>query len=321
MEPILDETSLVACPSWSPAKRVLGLAQTLRAFDGLGARRVLRSVRDAVDRDVGGGRGLRVWCFDRATDRDAGLLVAQRLGKQPFIDGDSGLFAVAEGARAVEAYVDGTLALGAGLAALTDGVLTALPSVARSAGGMLPVELAYLDEHGERNESVNVPMFVVATEVEAQRALLLERIDRAVADGRALLARRGELFPRLCLGPKAIDQIAALTGSEPVFQQLLRHLRALDVAAIQWREGEGFEPLGVSYSVESRATLDHGSQGPLRDFPTPAGFERERWSLHTKLTGGAGARLYFRPVRRTGTMAVVLIGYFGEHLPTVKFRT
>ena len=52
MEPILDETSLVPCPSWRPAARVLGLARTLQALDGLGAPRVLRAVREAADRDT-----------------------------------------------------------------------------------------------------------------------------------------------------------------------------------------------------------------------------------------------------------------------------
>lgn len=320
MEPILDETSLVPCPAWSPAARVLALAQTLRAFDGLGARRVLRSVRDGADRDIGSGLGLRSWCFDRGTDRDAGRLLASRLASQAYIDGERGLFAAAEGAQAVEATVSGVTALGAGLAALTDGIIASLASASRPEGGTLSVTLTYLDEAGEREEMIDVPAFAFAGEVERQRLVVLERIDRSVADGRALLARLGELFPRLRLGSEAVSQIAALTGSEPVFRQLLRHLRALDVGASRWAAGEGFEPGGVTYSVESRATLDDGTFGPMRDFPVPEGFQVERWSLHTKLTGGAGARLYFRAVR-TGSGAVVLVGYFGDHLPTVRYPT
>jgi hypothetical protein len=320
MEPILDETSLVPCPSWPPARRVVELARALQAFDGLGAPRVLRSVRDAADRDIGDGCGLRRWCFDRATDRNAGRLLAIRLASQPFIDGEEGLFATAEGARAVEATMNGASAFGAGLAALTDGVVVALASASKSAGGTLAVELTYLDDDGERSESINVPSFVSANEVEQQRTALVARIDRTVADGRTLLARVGEMFPRLRLGPRALDQISKLSGSEMVFRQLLRHLRALDVGARRWPAGEVFEPGGVTYSVESKATLDDGILGPMRDFPAPEGFEVERWSLHTKLTGGAGARLYFRAVR-TEADTVVLIGYFGDHLPTVRYRT
>lgn len=320
MEPILDETSLVPCPSLSPAERVFRLAQTLQAFDGLGAPRVLRSVRDAADRDIGEGFGLRRWFHDCATNRDAGRLLAIRLASQPFIDGEGGLFAAAEGPRAVEAKVSGTSTLGAGLAALTDGVVAPLANASRPAGGTLSVALTYLDEAGERSETINVPTFASADEVARQRQMLLERIDRSVTDGKALLARLGELFPRLRLGTRAFDQVAALTGREPVFKQLLRHLRALDVGATSWPEGRGFEPRGVTYSVESKATLDDRAIGPMRDFPVPEGFKVERWSLHTKLTGGAGARLYFRAVR-TGKEAVVLVGYFGDHLPTVNYPT
>lgn len=84
--------------------------------------------------------------------------------------------------------------------------------------------------------------------------------------------------------------------------------------------GEVFEPEGVTYSVESTATLSDGKLGPMRDFPAPEGFAKERWSLHTKLTGGVATRLYFRAVR-TEASVVVLIGYFGGHLPTVRHRT
>lgn len=320
MEPILDETSLVPCPSSSPATRVLGLARVLRCFDSLGACPVLRSVCDAADRDVGGGSGLRRWCFAPGTDRDAGRLVAGRLAKQPFIDGEGGLFAAAEGTRAVEARMHGILVFGAGFAALTDGVLTALPSAALVPGGTRRVDLTYVDEDGERSESVDVPLFVTTDEVEVQREVLIERLHRAVVSGPELLDRLGQLFPRVRLGQRAVDQIAALSGNEPVFRQLLRHLRALDEAALDWPLGADFEPRGVTFSDESNVTLNHGSFGPMRDFPVPSGFRIERWRLKTKLTGGSGARLYFRP-ERTGSGAVVLVGYFGDHLPTMKFRT
>lgn len=320
MEPILDETSLVPCPVRPVSARVLELARTLRALDALGAHRILRSVRDAVDRDLGNGRGLRAWCYDKSMDKDARLLVAGRLGRQPYIDGPGGLFAAAEGIAAVEATADGVPAVGAGLAALTDGVLVTLVSEACPAGRLLNVVLTHLDEDGMRNERVELQSIGVADDVEQHRVALVERIDRSVRDGKALIGRLGEIFPRLRLGAAAHDQIEALTGSEPVFRQLVRHLRALDASASSWQAGTPFEPLAVSFSVESQSTLRDGTLGPLRDFPTPAGFLHERWSLHTKLTGGAGARLYYRPVHAEGH-AVVLIGYFGDHLPTVSNRT
>jgi hypothetical protein len=165
-----------------------------------------------------------------------------------------------------------------------------------------------------------VRAFATSSDIEEARDELIERIERAVGDGVAIITRVSELFPRLILGQRAREQIEALTGSEPVFRQLVRHLRALDEGALRCENGKPFEPVAVTFSVESKATLEDGALGPLREFPTPAGFDVERWSLHTKLTGGKGARLYFRAVR-VERQSVVLVGYFGDHLPTVRYRT
>lgn len=320
MEPILDETSLVPCSVRPPSVRINELARAMKALDELGAPRVLRSVRDAADRDLGDGHGLRMLCFDRATPKDAGRLVATRLAAQPFIDGTDGLFVAAEGRRAVEAKVNATLAMGVGLAAMTDGLALILASDARPNTERLNVELTYVDDEGEQTERVEVQTFAAATEVEQARQELIERIDRTFRDGRTIVMRIAEAFPRLVLGDRARASIEVLTGNEPVFRQLVRHLRALDEGALRWEDGRPFEPMAVTFSVESRATLEDGMLGPMRDFPAPPGFEVERWTLHTKLTGGAGARLYFRAVRTAGRH-VVLVGYFGDHLPTVTYRT
>jgi hypothetical protein len=263
---------------------------------------------------------LRRWCFDRATNKDAGRFVASRLAGNPYIDGDAGLFAIAEGRSAVEARVNGDPSFGAGLAALTGGALTAFSSAALACGGDLQVELTFLDESGQRDVSVSVPLFVTSGEVETHRQQLLEKIDDDIKDGQLLVERFQEAFPHLLLGARANRQILEFNGKEVYFGQILRHLRALDAGAMRWINGVAFEPEGVTYSVESRATLEHRDYGPLRDFPTPAGFEPERWSLHTKVTGGPGARIYFRPERPEGG-AVILIGYVGPHLPTVIYST
>ncbi len=149
------------------------------------------------------------------------------------------------------------------------------------------------------------------------REILLERLDLSVANGSDLLGRAEDMFPRLRFGDLAFVQIEALSGNETVFRQLIWHLRVLNQSALDWREGP-FEPRGISYSVESAATLDHGRYGPMRDFPAPVGFTNGRWSLHTKLTGGNGARMYYRFEVLEGA-AIVAIGYFGEHLPTVRY--
>jgi len=322
MDPVLDETSLVPYPEVPASGRVEALAQALKAMDLLGFARTLRTVRDAADRDVEGGFGLRRWCFDRDVTRESRLLVANRLSKQPFIDGPDGLFSVAERQRVVEASVEGDIVWGLGLAALEDGVAVGLTTASRNEGAFSSVSLHELDDDSEFTHTVDVFVHVVAADISRRSAQLRSRIERTVVDGRLLIGRFSELFSNLVLGPLAEEQLASLRGSEPQFRQLLRHLLCLDRSARAWKSKTPFVPAGITSSVESTATLQHGRFGPMRDFPVPPGYQPFRWSLHTKMTGGDGARMYYEPrPEEAPDQMRVLVGYFGSHLPCVKYPT
>lgn len=324
MEPLLDETSLKPCSKRAPANRISCLAQALRSLDDIGFPPVLRAVRAAVDVQLSKDQSLRYWLFEAGTDRDAGHLVAERLARQPFLDGDDGLFAVAEGAGAVDARVGGSLAIGLGYAALAGGLVVILSSAARPAAELLEVELTHLNDAGVRTIKEQVATFATSDEVVAAHDALVDQLHRSVSSGQELVGRIGELFPQVRLSDPATEQIRSLTGNEPYFQLLLRHLRELDGCARTWKAGTSFDPTGVPWSVESQQTLKDKKFGPMRDFAMPNGFSAQRWSLHSKLTGGAGARLYFQPVqvgKKGLERGVVLIGYFGSHLPTKKYPT
>lgn len=318
----LDEASLIPCPNDVPATRIAAMASAIAALDGLGAPKVLRSVSGAPDVDIGDGRGLRSWCFDRRTPTDAGRLVANRLSKAPFLDGADGLFASVEGQRAIEPTCDGAISLGGGYAALSDGVLLLLHRSTFPANMQVMVALNVITDDDSYASSVAVPAVHDDLSVRAAADELVFRIKQAVKDGPALIARLPQLCPRVCLGTRAEKQLRRLSGSEPFFPQVKRHLIALNDAAERWASGSPFSP-SVTYSPESDATLNDRSCGPLRDFPTPAGFASERWTLHTKMTGGKGARLYFKycetadPNQPGHTIMRVAVGYVGPHLKTV----
>jgi len=318
MEPALDETTLVPCPTWTPAIRIAALSTVLKEFDRVGLPRVLRSVSNAADRDICQGRGLRSWCFDRGLNRDAGLFVASRLARQPFIDGPNGLMALAEGNRILETQANGSLVYGLGLGALEGSPVALLSSDAVPTGRQ--VEVLILDASTDPIAVTQASVFTYSCgdEVAAQANNLHALVDAAISSGQVLLSRVAEVFPHLRIGPRAAEAFAALTGAEPVFQQLVRHLRALNSAAEAWAAGAPYQPQGVTFSPESDQTLSHGRFGPMRDFPSPEGFEQARWSLHTKLTGGNGARMYFRAIH-SPQGAAVLIGYFGNHLPCMRY--
>jgi len=328
MEPALDEASLVTCPTTPPSQRIIRLADTLTALDRLGAPRVLRSVRDAADREIADGHGLRHWCFDRQTPRDAGRFVAQRLGKAPFIDGTDGLFATVEAGRAIQPTIGGVASLGGGHVALTDSVLVLLSGSTWPPAKPILVRLDVLTEDDEWSEDVLVDAADCVAEIGALAGSIGRKVEVAVSTGAALIERLPDICPHLVLGQGATQRLADLTGAEPYFPQVLRHLRALDRAAGRWTQGTPFVPEGVTFSVESEATLTNGTLGPLRDFPTPPGFSEGRWTLHTKLTGGNGARLYYKAQEleqaEPGTEAIrrirIAVGYVGPHLPTARFR-
>ncbi len=323
MEPILDETSLVPCRSVEPGTRIRTLACTLKGLDDLGVPRVLRSVRDAVDRDIGDGKGLRVWFFDHRTDRDARQFVASRLGKQPFIDGADGLFSLAEGGMAVEGKVEGKTVFGLALAAINDSIAVLFGSCSESDISAGTVDVSLTRTNGETffEEEKSIRCFAVPRDVETHRLWIIERVKKSIENGVTLIERATEVFPRLRFGEKAIEQVRVLIGSEPFFPQLLRHLYVLDKEAREWRSGS-FSPGGLTWSSESSSTLNHPEYGPKRDFPVPDGFKTERWSNHTKLTGSGCYRLYFRFEQKSQDgSSVVLIGYFGPHLPTTDYPT
>jgi len=320
VETILDEHSVVPDPERSPAERLATFAATLRKIDLLGGRPVLRSVRQVADRDIKDGQGLRFWCFDRGTARDVGLFVAGRLEKAPFLDGPDGLFSAREAETAMEVTLSGKRAIGIAYAALTD-----QPSVALLLGGPPPavkltVIASVLDENGLRTEEFDVYRFVTSEMVRGHETWIRKQVDQSIGSGQELMRRQAELFPHLRFGPRVVHEFERLRGCEPFFRLLRRHLFALELGAQNWPDGQAYSPVGVTWSIESKPTLEHSQFGPMRDFTMPEGYEPIRWTTHTKLSGPQARRLYFHPDRGAGGPCV-LVGYFGPHLPTVKYRT
>ena len=316
MEVILDETSLLPCPVQKPAERIQVLAAAMKALDSLGCGKVLRTVRDAAQRDIGTYQGLKHWCFDRETDKDAGRFLASRLVNLPYID--EGPFAQVEGrGRAIEGMIDGQIVIGLCYAALTQSPSVALGSAKLTICHSATVQINTLVEEGITSENEEVWRMVTADDVQHHGEAIRQQNLCRVKDGQHLMQRACDLFPLLRFGAKAQEQIQAINGNELYFQQLLRHLHALNLGAERWQAGRYSPGNHIQWSSESNATLQHGIYGAQRNFPMPDGFEPPcQWSDHTKISVEA-RRIYFMP-RRIGGENFVGIGYFGQHLPTVK---
>lgn len=319
MEPVLDETSLVPCTELDATERLRRLAEALQQMDRLGYPLVLRRSQYAADAVIGGGRTLRQWLSPTGNRQGVASLLLHRLAKAPYIDGEDGLMRQQEGDSVMETRVAGEPVIGLGYAAVTRSVAFCLGSGQESRGEKISVQIKSLEESGEETEELRVVQtYVDKSEVCGHEEDLLKSLYASVGSGRELVDRRADLWNLLEFGDDAVRSIATLTGNERVFRQLMRHLRSLQVAASVWQPGCPFEP-SVTSSRESPSTLQHRVHGPKRDFATPQGYRHERWSWHTKLTGGNGTRLYYRPVFPCdGGVVKVLIGYFGDHLSTVN---
>jgi hypothetical protein len=322
MDPILDESSLIPCHEWSPAQRIEILVKTLQALHRLGVPRVLRTVRDAVDREIENSLGLRYWVNQARPDVKRFLL--SLLNKQPFIDGPGGLFAQVEGvSRILETRAFGAVNRSLGLAALQDNLPLSLIHVARAAGEEVSVEILDFSGAAEPEISIgSIYLYVQDKEVDSRQSIIRQLVNRSLRDGLSLIDRLSQVFPHIKLGPDAEEAFKNLNGNELVFPQLIRHLHALNSAAAVWSEGLTFKP-EVVHSPESDQTLKHGRYGPMRDFSVPVGFQNQRWSWHTKFNA-TGHRMYFRPPSSNRSsesnsgVNLVLIGYFGPHLACIR---
>jgi hypothetical protein len=310
VEPILDESSLVPCSTRCPGARIEALAQTLQALDGLGVATVLRSVQDAPDRDLGAGRGLRGWCFDPNTPRDAGRLVANRLSKQPYIDGDGGLFAKAEGARAAEALVDGRQVVGLGLAAMTDAIVVALATDQRTAGGVITVDITYVDDDGQQEEHAEVFAFTTAQEVADARQIIIDRVGSYIKKPSEAFRAAVQGSPDLILHPDALNDADQLVEHRWRFAEegaklLARYAASEDLGPLrEWKQ-----KFAVDFAANGRVSFKYRwtCKGEYREGST-------EWHLKEgdNTSKRSAARIYFARVE-FGEGARIVVLYVGPH--------
>lgn len=316
MDPILNELSLAVQTEVSVDQRLSELARILTRMADLGFARVLRTTQEALTIQLANGLTLQGWAAQRGASqemREARQLLMARLGRAPFVEQ---LYAAVEGARGkqFEVRFEGRVALGLGAAVLLDSVATSVPGAKAFEVDPLCVELDALDETAFRTTIQRVPHVHGRLHLESQRESLRERVLRRVKSGNELLQRRADMLKHLDFCPRAERDLSALTGSEAWFFEVCRHLAVLNDSVGEWTSG-GFDPVDVTWSFESKATLEHSIYGAQREFNDLSG-QRRQFSAHTKLNATAW-RIYFLPDAATRR---VMIGYVGPHLDTVNFH-
>jgi hypothetical protein len=311
MEPILNELSLTPAPVPGP-ERLNRLVDVLTALVAEGVPRVLRYREGVLERPIDGELSFRRVCFDRL-DRDRRAWLGTVLNKAPFVDE---LLAQAADGRLLEAKVQGEEAAGVCLAAVTEGLTVSLHGCGRFHRPSFNATLYAVDADGELHEDeVRVRNASEPAHVPVHTPWIHLRVETGVRSGEDLLQKAPELFPRVKFGPKAEKQVRALTGNELWFPVLLTHLRSFNAGAAAWTGRDSMPEL--DWSPEGPGTM--AEFGSLRWFRPHDGGEARQMSNHSKIKA-ANIRIHFLAPDEVGEPLIV-VGYVGKHLPTVRDRT
>jgi len=290
------------------------LLVVFKAVAECGSQKVLRTKRNLMSELLARQYTVSHWLQDRRVNRDERLLFKTVAAKAPFIEelwnslesDDLGLH---------EFYFEAQKAEGLGVAYLQDTCALSLGGDPRFEQDPIRVkyQVMYALNGRLRSETVEVCSLSNLDHVSHRCAWIGERAQREVIDGVSLWERRDSVFPRLAFLPATKAQIQQLSGREPHFRQVLRHLSLLNSAMKEWVGGP-YNPEGIEWSTESLSTRTSKKHEDARRFPGSNG-SSEIYNYHTKIRG-INWRIYFRPDTEK---QIVTIAYIGKHLPTARY--
>ncbi|MBK6465354.1 MAG: hypothetical protein IPF92_30770 [Myxococcales bacterium] len=313
MDVVLNELSIGAESEAELEEQLVRLVGTLRYLFSHGVARAVRAVRGVMDRVVVGEVTLRSWLSSKGKRLEKQFLQRLLDRAPPHVDD---LLQRVEQERHVQ--LEFTLgdegAPGLGLAHVLDLPGASFDGDPRFKVNRVEIRVSTLaDEEGADLVETRVGVRHVhsPTCVDGHRTWIEERIKRDVKSGEELWARREELFPRLDFCDRVEKQLAALSGREACFAQIVRHLHVLSRTALDWQEGEFDPPL--DWSGERALTMK--TYAAQRTFTCPDGAQRV-FEPHSKLHVW-NKRIHFFPMRDTRR---VLVGHVGDHLPTTNFK-
>lgn len=262
------------------------------------------------------------WLNDRRVDPEQRRFVLALATKQPFLVDIPEKHSDMQG---IECRYNGVSATGFGVALLLEALRISILSAPCWDASHIALELTQLDSDGEIvHEQVTIvhashPAHVQSHSEWVQTRLrqIAELEKRGVRSGIDLWQSREKIFPSLVFCECVREQVEVLLSGDARLPSIIRQLKELDTYAEAWQSEQGrFDTrcLPGTPAPESEATLHRYSVE--RTFMCPDGIAR-LFEWHLKLKG-INWRIYFFPDEE---QRVIIIGYIGSHLPTVKYRT
>ena len=129
-----------------------------------------------------------------------------------------------------------------------------------------------------------------------------------------LWQKRNLIFSNLTFSPDVEDQLLNLDNK--VLQIIIKKLKGLDESVFKWRETRfGLPRWQSKITYESESVLRDKSLRDARRFRSVSGTD-EFYLWHARF--GSAGRIHFRIDE---SCYQIEVGYIGNKLPTVKFRT
>lgn len=317
---ILNELSLQnPAPNEQVAQqRMSELIKTIKTVKAQGVKVSLRTQEDFHTTILAPNYPLRHWLND--ADRDERLFIKILATKAPFSTdiANSKIQDIENNASLSEFRHQGEMAIGLGIAYVLNTIAISLLSQECWDCNRVKLEFRYLDEDGEIiSESVEIIHASRSSHVEEHASLIQqnqERIYQNVSDGLEVWNRREELFPNLEFCDAVRKQLEDIRTGQLELQPVVSILFELHKCTKNWNNGYfNLDGYPIEESAESKPTLVKYFKE--RTFRCPDGKDR-LFERHVKLRF-CNWRIHFLAEQP----GIVIIGYIGRHLPTVKYRT
>lgn len=284
--------------------------------------RILRMQDESINSlELAPGYPLARWRNDTEVGREERGFLRRLTAKHPYLVEHA---KAEDAALTMECYWNNTQAIGLRAALLLDTLAISLLSDPVWDTSRVEVMIQELDSEGEWSEYTEQVYHISTIHHLRELAPWITQRQQAerkqqyqdIQTGAALWEQRNTLFPLLEFCPVVQEQLHVHAPQHNDLKAISQRLLYLEQYSQQWQESGGnfdTQHLPGNVSPESPATLQHGVYGPQRIFQCPDG-EYRTFSWHMKK---GRWRVHFYPDE---SRQVIIIGYIGPHLKTVKYR-
>lgn len=204
------------------------------------------------------------------------------------------------------AICQGETAVALGLTYQFDGLALSLASHPYWDEPFIALRRLEIDEAAEIHESsVEARNCNTVATVEFHRNAIADAIVSLIPTGKALWAKRTEIFPHLVFVPRTREQIELFGAGDEILSSIVARLMGLNDAIAIWKETGSDHP---AYSFEVRPESKTRKRKGLCDFNDATGTLR-CFSDHLAFTPGAG-RIHF--ILEADPVRHALIGHVGK---------